>query len=414
MFEFFKANKTPKTTAEKKPLELDPMETMRTSTDDLDLALMKEYGLEIENYEPTEDEELIFKNDPTLQLNDHEIALSTDTNSDFASMISDTEYIRLPYEEKQDPIITRGSLLDIPKYIIDEQVIGAHINPDYLTDDEIPFEDRDIMADRRSEYSKQQERETNQESVQKEESEFGQKLARKEFLRKKGELLDYSKAEFKMMKSAWLAHELKQQAKNLEKIATVWPSFTDDKPLSVKQIMEQVEKFKQAKLDNDFNRFSDEQKNLMTVCHTYAQALDTIDRSNQPVMGLDQNVLSDDEIAELANEYCELRDNNFVGFVKQQVEAGIWKLKDFNWKKDSFKGKDQWTSHGLETVSGKKIKTKYISMKEPLPIENNSKLYAYSTLFEKVSGTNNDFMIQGIETYSPRKKKVTNKETASV
>ena len=51
MFGLF--NKAPKTLAEKKPLELDPMETMRTSTDDLDLELMKEYGLEIENYEPT-------------------------------------------------------------------------------------------------------------------------------------------------------------------------------------------------------------------------------------------------------------------------------------------------------------------------------------------------------------------------
>lgn len=453
----------------------DPVEDFRNEFD----TMIPDYEIgssfEDVGYEPTEEEEYIFRNDPEFKELTDEMLIDTATEDVFSLIGSnyynpetdngvvrqkeggkldgvwDVEYEKPEKSAEQIASQNKNYRINKLKVLLDD---------DY-TDLETPFEERDLIfesmkkdPEKYAEYKKNRdekiksltydqaynkiqelgEKRDNHELLPQQETTYQKVsqqiddkiLERRAVTKKLHEVPLYPKNVFKMIKVAALVYEAREAAKDIDTKKFTKPRFSDGNELTVEQIAEEVEKHeKRHTVPRD--TYSNNQLKLMSYCKKYTEIKKILDTARKPVLSMPyedkegktvRDVYNDAQIKELAEEYFDLRDNNFVEFVKSQVEAGIWKLKDFNWKREEYNGRTQWTSSEVEYGADKKKKTrKHVSMQEPLPIEDNSKLYAYTRKPSKTIKRNDgsELELVNVKIHTPTPKKVlTTKEDSVV
>jgi len=395
----------------------DPVEDFRNEFD----TMIPDYeiGASFEDvgYEPTEEEEFIFKNDPELQLSNSEIIANVADDEGLDSYTG--EGLSTEFLESLERGVPRSKFLEEAnnQSNIDRRVdyIYQTTNRDFDFED---FEDRDILSDIIREAQEKKQEIHNKTLNEKMRNNI---IERRDLIKRKNNIESaplYGKPEFKLMKKASYAYEAHQA---LEKARTEFekmtaPEFVDKHKLNFEQIIEQINKFEEYQKNPNPETYSPLQLGLMKYCHRYGTAQVKVIEAEKltkktKLIGFykneDNKMVKDElpfeEIEKLAKEYYELRDTNFPEFVKCQVNAGIWKLKQFNWKKERYQDTDQWSSTHKENGEkpGEKITRKYITFDQPLPVEN-LKGFAYSEKSVKKSHKNPNFEAIEVKIHTPR------------
>jgi hypothetical protein len=356
----------------------DPVETFRNEFD----TMIPDYEIggsfEDVGYEPTEEEEYIFKNDPELQISKSEIFENIADNQDIHMSISDG-YVFDQISSDVPKKLRRELEQNIEHEFRRDEYLDKLIDLD-TSETSLDLENRDILSEILDQARKEKD-----ELVEKAKEEKIEKriIERRDLLRTKDveSAPMYGKDEFTLMKNIAEVYKARQAVSGLGIVSH--PMFPSKQLLDAKQIMEQFEKY-QKKDEVEPGTYSEAQLKNMEHSYNYVNFI----KSQEPIIGFYKNEegkfvqgeLPEAEMNELAQQYFDLERDNFLEFAKCQKEAGFWKLKDFDWKQEKYEGMDQWYAkeHDKDATSGKKIVRKYISFDQPIPVERNTKLYAYT------------------------------------
>jgi hypothetical protein len=282
-------------------------------------------------------------------------------------------------------------------YKIDQDILDEISNDDEFTyghtdlseynNEEVPFEERDIMAERLQSY-----RDANEGIVQKKKVEHNPEL-------------DYTLSEFKLMEDAYKFKTLvnKETQDLLEKERPI--SRETSQPITESELASILEKYNKIKKDGNYRDFGPRELNFMKQCSNWNRLnREAGKRAKNPVMANGQ-VLTEKQINEVVAEYNELRDEKPEEFAELKVEDGKWEKGDFNWKEERFEGQKQYSHFEKKSVIGKDGKkktltTKYILKNAPLGFTDGKQENMYYVVGKNFR-SNDEFGIKFIELKRP-------------
>ena len=330
----------------KKDQRKDPLEVDRKSMRDKELPLVDE--------EVTEEEKRVLENDPeTVKM----YKLFNDFSADAGFYGSDKDIL----DE-----VTNEDAFDYGEGNLNEHS-GQKYNPETKTEEnEISFDDRDIIADRIKEYK-----------------EHNKGIVQEKNERKHNDNLDYSLSEFKLMEDAYKFKTLvnKETQDLLEKERPI--SKETRQPITENELASVLKKYYMVKEKKNWGDYTASELNFMKQCSNWNRINKESGRKN-PIMERGQ-ALTQKQIDELADEYTKLRNEKPEEFADLKVEDGKWNKGDFVWKEERFEGQKQYSHFENKTIIGRdgkkqKLTTKYIIKNPPLGFVEGEMKNAYFTI----------------------------------
>lgn len=196
----------------------------------------------------------------------------------------------------------------------------------------------------------------------------------------------YTLQEFALMEAcsqyrAWM----KKHEDTLAQLVSDMPTNLKGEPLTTAEVNDLAEQFRKNRNSDLGQQYSENEISKMKKAYAWTTAYNKVVGDQQLPHFADGQPLSAEQIEEMANEYAEFRKNNPAEFAQLKFEKGEWQKNTFVWKKEAFKGQDQWAAFKQNQELGKNIK--YISHEEPV---GNGKEYYYVV--------NHGFDIKGTKT----------------
>jgi len=237
--------------------------------------------------------------------------------------------------------------------------------------EDLAFEDRDILGEQIAEIrAKMRAQETKEQNIS-----------------------EYSVFEFKSMQNAF---RFKTFLDKFPMIEQKRPKYADGKPLTDSEIESLIKEYYKIKDnikkgDSDWGDYNAKELKLMNKCAEwgfFAKEYRKQKKMERPAFA-DGQEMTAENINELANEYNELEQKDPATFAELKVENVEWGKKKFEWKKEIFKSKVQYSS----ILKEKGLTKKFVIRKEDLPedfkLEGGSTINFYSIAdFFEIPGKN--------------------------